>query len=125
VRGFRYFTRRGVTLSNVTDASIDAEVKGKRTQHVRLRVAEGRLAAACTCAAKLLGPATCKHVWAALLEVDREGALPGLRATQRILALGVVDAPPKRPAAAAAGVTKKKAAAASSRRAPARPRAQK
>jgi hypothetical protein len=96
VRGFRYFARRGVTLSNVCESGVDAEVKGKRTQQVRLRVDAGRLAAGCTCAAKLLGPATCKHVWAALLEVDREGALPTLRSTQRVLALGVLDAPAKR-----------------------------
>ncbi|MDB4935424.1 MAG: hypothetical protein JWP87_2396 [Labilithrix sp.] len=97
VRGFRYFTRRAVTLANVSESGVDAEVRGKRIQHVRLRVADGRLAAGCTCAAKLLGPATCKHVWAALLEVDREVALPGLRSTQRALVLGVLDAPPKRP----------------------------
>jgi len=98
VRGFRYFARRRVELSQVSEKQLDAEVKGKRTQHVRLRVEEGRVAAACTCAAKVLGPATCRHVWATLLEVDRQGVLASLRNTQRPLAIGVLDGPkPKRP----------------------------
>jgi uncharacterized Zn finger protein len=102
VRGFRYFTRRRVTFSNVSDAGLDAEVKGKRTLHVRLRVDDGRLAAACTCSAKLLGPARCRHVWATLLEADRQALLGSLRSTARTLALVVVDAgtKPERPGAA-------------------------
>jgi hypothetical protein len=103
VRGFRYFARRRVELSNVSERALDAEVKGKRMQQVKLRIEDGRLAAACTCAAKVLGPATCRHVWATLLEVDRQGAFANLRGTQRVLALGVLDGPrPKRKAPASA-----------------------
>ena len=70
---------------------MQAEVKGKRTLHVRLRVDEGRLASACTCSAKVLGPARCRHVWAALLEADRQALLGSLRSTARTLALVVID----------------------------------
>ena len=91
VRGFRYFTRRRVALSNVSESGLDAEVKGKRTLGVRLRVDGGRLAAACTCSAKVLGPARCRHVWATLLEVDRQALLGSLRSTPRVLALVVLE----------------------------------
>jgi hypothetical protein len=91
VRGFRYFVRKRVDLVSVSERAIDADVKGKRTLRVSLRVDDGRLASACTCAAKLLGPAACRHVWAALLEIDRRGAFESLRTTGRSLALGVVE----------------------------------
>jgi uncharacterized Zn finger protein len=96
VRGFRYFARGRVAFSNVSESGLDAEVKGKRTLHVRLRIDDGRLAASCTCSAKLLGPARCRHVWAALLEADRQAVLASLRTTPRTLALVVLDAAPKR-----------------------------
>lgn len=99
VRGFRYFARRRVTLHGVTDSAVDADVKGTRVQHVRLRLQEGNLCSACSCSAKVFGPATCRHVWATLLEIDRQGALLTLRGTERALALGALDAArTKRPA---------------------------
>src|SRR6476661_204629 len=83
VRGFRYFTKNRVVLSEVSESGLDADVKGKRSHHVRLRVDDGRLAA------------SCRHVWATLLEADRQGALASLRSTPRVLALVVVvDGPP-------------------------------
>ena len=97
VRGYRYFIRRRVELANVSETGLDADVKGQRVQHVRLRVqSDGRLASGCTCAAKVLGPAACRHVWATLLEIDRQGAFESLRGTQRALALTALDAPLKR-----------------------------
>ena len=110
VRGFRYFTRRRVALSNVSESGLDAEVKGKRTLDVRLRVDGDRLAAACTCAAEVLGPARCRHVWATLLEVDRQALLGSLRSTPRALALVVLDVPtkPERSASARTGPKKRR-----------------
>ncbi|MDB5215771.1 MAG: hypothetical protein JWO86_3698 [Myxococcaceae bacterium] len=93
VRGYRYFAKRRVDLADVSESGLDAEVKGQRVQHVRLRVQDGHLASGCTCAAKLLGPAACRHVWATLLEVDRQGAFDGLRSSQRALALTALAAP--------------------------------
>jgi uncharacterized Zn finger protein len=81
-----------VDLVSVSEGAIDADVKGKRTLRVTLRVEDGRIASACTCSAKVLGPAACRHVWATLLEIDRRGAFESLRTTQRRLALGVVEA---------------------------------
>jgi uncharacterized Zn finger protein len=95
VRGFRYFARRRVELANVSELGLDADVKGQRVQHVRLRIQDGRLASGCTCAAKVLGPAACRHVWATLLEIDRQGAFDTLRVTQRALTLTALDAPLK------------------------------
>ena len=100
VRGFRYFARQRVTLTQTSDKAIDADVKGTRIQQVQLRVEDGRIAAACTCSAKVLGPATCRHVWATLLEIDRQAALPGLRSTQRPLAIEMPDALKARPSKA-------------------------
>ena len=100
VRGFRYYASERVDLVTVSDAAIDASVKGKRLQHVRLRIEEGRLASACTCCAKLMGPAACKHVWATLLEVDRRGAFESLRTTPRVLSLSALDATPRKGSAA-------------------------
>jgi uncharacterized Zn finger protein len=87
VRGYRYFVTKRVALGARTASAVEAEVRGKRVQHVRLAIDEGRLATACSCSATLLGPAVCRHVWATLLEVDRQGALESLRATQRGLGL--------------------------------------
>jgi hypothetical protein len=95
VRGFRYFRRKRVALANVSESGLDAEVKGKRVLRVRLRVDGGQLAAACTCSAKFLGPARCRHVWATLLEVDRQALLGSLRSTARVLALAAVEVEPK------------------------------
>jgi hypothetical protein len=107
VRGFHYFDKKRIDLLLVEESAIDATVKGKRVQQVQLRIADGHLGASCTCVAKLLGPAACKHVWATLLEIDRRGELASLRTTTRALALGVIDdAPgqrPKRKAGAAGG----------------------
>jgi uncharacterized Zn finger protein len=106
VRGYRYFARGRVDLAGVSAAGLDAEVKGKRVQHVRLRVQDGRLASGCSCAPKVLGPAACRHVWATLLEIDRQGALDGLRSSQRALALTALDVPlPKRKRVAADDAT--------------------
>lgn len=96
VRGYRYFHGNGVTMTTLDDSSCEADVKGQRTQTVLLRVEEGRLGAACTCAANTLGPAACKHVWATLLELDRRDAFVSLRGSLRPLALTGIDAAPKR-----------------------------
>ena len=91
VRGFRYFARKRVDLVSVSESAIESDVKGKRTLHVTLRVADGRLSSACTCAPRTLGPAACRHVWATLLEIDRRGAFASLRTTERSLTLGVIE----------------------------------
>lgn len=121
VRGYRYFAKGRVDLACVSEAGLDAEVKGQRVQHVTLRVLDGRLASGCSCAAKVLGPAACRHVWATLLEIDRQGALDGLRGSQRALALTALDAPLPRRLPAPADDTKRSTTRATKDAAPAKP----
>lgn len=119
VRGFRYFARKRIDVVSASETAIEADVKGKRTLRVKLRATGGRLASACTCSARVLGPAVCRHVWATLLEIDRRGAFESLRSTEQPLALGVIDekpakaARPPRPAKAALRRTQRATAGAS------------
>ena len=128
VRGFRYFRASRVEVSSLSEHVVDATVKGKRVQNVRVRAGGGKLSAGCTCSAKLMGPAACKHVWATLLEIDRRAAFQSLRSTSRVLALGALaegDGPPRvkrlkvkepAPAPARAKVTPERASARSGAR---------
>ncbi len=93
-RGYRYFDSHGVSIATLSDSECVADVKGQRTQTVRLRIDGGRLCATCSCAAKTLGPPACRHVWATLLEIDRRDAFGALRGTLRPLALASIEAPP-------------------------------
>lgn len=93
-RGYRYFDSHGVSIATLSDSECVAEVKGQRTQTVRLRIDDGRLCAICSCAAKTLGPPACRHVWATVLEIDRRDAFGVLRGTLRPLALSSIEAPP-------------------------------
>lgn len=116
IAGFQCHTR-GVELSSAGRDRIDARVRGKRTRDVVLSVrADGALAVTCSCPAQSYGQTHCKHVWAALLEIDRQGAFEELRGTRRALDLVAADAVANANAPAAkkktaAAVKKKKAAA--------------
>jgi hypothetical protein len=80
---------RGVEIKRSTSARVEARVRSKRAYDVEL-VAESepeRLVAACSCPARTMGMRVCKHVWAALLEVDRCGGLDDLRKKRGKLAV--------------------------------------
>lgn len=81
LQGFVCHTK-GVELTSHGKARIDARVKGKRTHAVALASLDGALSVACSCPAKSYGQSYCKHLWAALLEVDRHGGLDELRTTR-------------------------------------------
>lgn len=85
---------RGVELTYSTSTHVRARVRSKRMHDVELRSDHGRLVIACSCPARSLGLEVCKHAWAALLEVDRQGGLDDLRWTRGAL---VVDAAPLEP----------------------------
>lgn len=116
---------RGVELVNGDDRSAQASVRGKRSHTVDFRVADGKLLVKCSCPAESMGVVPCKHAWAALLEIDRQGALASLRTKRGLLALEremeiaepprAKAAPPKTPARATralrAGPAAKKTAA--------------
>jgi hypothetical protein len=87
VLGFKYFAGGGVAVLEAGERTLRADVKGKRTQHVELHVEGGTLAASCTCGASTMGPSACRHVWAALLEVDRRDMFAALRGTRAPMAL--------------------------------------
>ena len=125
LQGFVCHTK-GVELTSRGNARIDARVKGKRTHAVALASLDGALSVACSCPAKSYGQSYCKHLWAALLEVDRHGGLDDLRTTRAPLDViasvaseasdpaatnePVPEAPsaPKKPAAKTKAASKKK-----------------
>jgi hypothetical protein len=107
VGGFAAFHRNEVTIVAHGDDAVNASVKTKRTRRVALRARGGALLVACTCAAPTLGFIGCKHVWAALLEIDRQGALASLRGERSAVRVGVL--PPEETAGApGAASTRKK-----------------
>lgn len=88
--GFGYFARDAVVLSRVTEDEVDAVVRGQRTHDVTLKAKAagfGELLASCTCTPASLGTNPCRHLWAAILEIDRRGALACLRRSAGTLLL--------------------------------------
>lgn len=96
----------------MTEHGLEADVRGKRAQHVRVGMVDGQLGARCTCAANVLGPPACRHVWATLLEIDRQALLPALRLSERTLALAELEATQEKKPKSPAGTRRNKAAAA-------------
>ena len=78
---------RGVSLEGGDGRSAHATVKGKRSYTVNFRVADAKLLVKCSCPAESMGVTPCKHAWAALLEIDRQGALADLRTNRGMLTL--------------------------------------
>lgn len=70
---------RGVELAAFDARSAQAIVKSKRSHTVDFRVAHGKLLVKCSCPAESMGVHPCKHTWAALLEIDKQGGLADLR----------------------------------------------
>jgi uncharacterized Zn finger protein len=84
LRGFACHAR-GVEILETGPAHVRARVRSKRTYEVDLRAEGGRLLIGCTCPARSMEVAACKHAWAALLEVDRQGGLEDLRGVRGVL----------------------------------------
>lgn len=78
LKGFECHTR-GVELLDSAPDHVVARVRGPRAQDVDLRVTSGRLVIKCTCPSDSMTPDPCRHAWAALLEIDRQGLLDDLR----------------------------------------------
>jgi hypothetical protein len=77
IHGQDLFRTHAVRLMDASESHAQAEVADNRTYTVRLRLpAPGvsRLSVACNCQS-FRGNVTCKHVWATVLEADREGVL--------------------------------------------------
>jgi hypothetical protein len=98
---------RGGELSAFDGKSAHAIVKSKRAHTVDFRISNGKLLVKCTCPAESMGVHPCKHTWAALLEIDKQGGLAELRTKRGALVLErIVEAVETKPAQA-----KKKSAA--------------
>lgn len=80
--GFASWKSGAVTIENETPTSVNAKVRGQRTRDVTFQEEKGRLVVSCSCPSRTFELPGCKHAWATLLEIDRRGALPNLRATR-------------------------------------------
>jgi hypothetical protein len=92
--GFARWKSGAVSIENETATSVVAKVRGQRTRNVVLQEERGRLLVSCTCPARTFERPGCKHAWAALLEIDRRGALPNLRSTRAPLPVSFLEPPP-------------------------------
>jgi len=76
-RGRAYFNAGRVQIRHVDDLSLTAKVSGSRRTPYSVEIdwcsaAAGEVVATCTCP-HYEGGYLCKHIWATLLEIDREG----------------------------------------------------
>ncbi|HBY62373.1 MAG TPA: hypothetical protein DEH78_21325, partial [Solibacterales bacterium] len=101
-RGFDLFFRGAVRPVRSTPTSFEAEVLGGELSSVDLRLNGKALEIECDCDAFLdRGP--CKHIWAAILEADRRGALEKARHVSPLTLVDALDgagAEPSAPASA-------------------------
>jgi uncharacterized Zn finger protein len=92
-QGYARWKSGSVSIEEESPRAVVAKVRGQPTRKVRLEEDGGRLLVDCTCSARTLERPGCKHVWAALLEVDRRGALGGLRSTRAALRVVFLERP--------------------------------
>jgi hypothetical protein len=90
-QGYAFWKSGHVTIEEESPRAVVAKVRGPRTRDVRLEDDGGRLLVQCTCPARTFERPGCKHVWATLLEIDRRGALGGLRGTRANLPVAFLD----------------------------------
>lgn len=74
-RGAQYFRNKVVNVLNHSTNQVDARVQGRSYYFVRFVLRDGRFFAACTCPYFSEGEA-CKHVWATILEADKNSYIP-------------------------------------------------
>jgi superfamily II DNA or RNA helicase len=84
-KGVRLFESGAVRLTTVETNHVHAEVMGSRLYDVCLQFLYGDLVVACECP-YFADRGACKHIWATILQADREGALREA-ANQRVLDL--------------------------------------
>lgn len=105
--------KRGVELDDPKKDRVRAHVRSQKPYDVDLRITNNnRLVIQCTCPAESMTPDPCKHAWAALLEIDRQGAFAELREKRGPLKVETLAAtPPEPPRAPSVASAKKKVAA--------------
>jgi hypothetical protein len=93
--------QKGVTLEAVSAGSARVLVKSQKKHTVELKIARGKLLWSCSCPAESMGKPVCQHTWAALLEVDKQGALAELRNARTHMPLERASSSPEPPLAPA------------------------
>jgi hypothetical protein len=99
--------QKGVTLEAVSAGAARVLVKSQKKHTVELKISRGKLLWSCSCPAESMGKPVCQHTWAALLEVDKQGALAELRNTRTHMPLERASAVPEPPPPASAKKKKK------------------
>src|SRR5690348_4699643 len=74
-RGHAYFDAGRVSAVEISPTIYRAIVRGTHPYQVTLALDGNRLDVACTCPRFLDTFEPCKHVWAAMLDADRAGAM--------------------------------------------------
>ncbi len=91
--GYVLFAKGGVTVDVLARERAVVTVRGKRSRIVEVSVGEAHVRASCTCSPSTAPFAPCRHVWAALLELDRREAFPALLATRGRVRVEVMASP--------------------------------
>src|ERR1700727_2633956 len=73
-KGFGLFREHAVRVTGESPRHLHAMVTGGRLYEVRVTYTDNRLLVSCECP-YFADFGTCKHLWAAILEGDRRGAL--------------------------------------------------
>lgn len=117
LEGYALFVKSAVVVDRLQDGKAIVTVQGKRSRVVELRAESEELHASCTCIPSTLPLAPCRHLWAALLELDRRDAFPALQGTRGRVTIAVVSSgeaagapPPPAPPAKTRAPSKKAAA---------------
>jgi superfamily II DNA or RNA helicase len=90
-RGLQLFERGSVQLTTVETNHVHADVHGGNVYEVCLQFLYGDLVVACACP-YFADRGACKHIWATILQADREGAL---RAAANESRLKLLEAEPE------------------------------
>ncbi len=82
-RGGQYFRNKVVNVLNHSHDQVEAKVRGHSFYFVRFALRNGSFLAACTCPYFQDGEA-CKHLWATILEADKNNYLPNTAQYHRL-----------------------------------------
>lgn len=93
-QGYARWKGGNVSIEEESPRAVRAKVRGEQIRDVRLQDQDGRLLVQCTCPSRTFERPGCKHVWAALLEIDKRGALAGLRSARTPLVVGFLEPKP-------------------------------
>lgn len=89
-KGYQIFNSHGIRVLQTKPYTFQTMVTGNGSYEVDLLYEEGSLVVHCTCPAyDQYGP--CKHIWAAILEADKQGALPGAQNASRLRIVDLLE----------------------------------